>query len=330
MRAPWLIVLASLAGLTSCKNDPTQSNSKRTPASCEAGTPRTAPTTVVDGLNEPFDVAVDNTTIYWTEVGTPGRVAAINKDGTGRRQFAPVTANLPFAIGLSTDDVIYQTSHEIVRVPKDGIAPGAVIAAGYDNLRSNGLLVDGADVYFAATRLADDKEVVMRILDDGTSLIEIVAQTERIDALAGDTDFVYYNSGSLTTPTLVRVAKSGGPPETIATGRSCHNVASSGLQVFCAADLAGPFRINVTTKSTIDLCPEWNPLLLVKDVRLIGTGFYLLISDAAGDDRILRVATQGTGQLFATGFEDVVRMTTDGTSLFVTEKFANRIRAIKL
>ncbi len=324
-----LCCLLSLTPLFCCKKDGDRSSKNPSPESCEAGSHKAVPTLVVEAAAEPFDVAVDETSVYWTEVGGSGVVGAIDKDGANRRQLATDSANLPFAIALGPTHVFFQTSHEIKRVPKDGSEAAQTLATGFDNLHSNGLIFDGDHVYFAATSLSEGSEVVFRINADGTEPVNIVTQSGSIDALGVDADYLYFNSGSVVEPTLVRVPKTGGAPETIATGRGCHNVALNGFQVFCAADYFGPFRVNVTTKMAIDLCTEWNPQLLVKDARLVGTGFYLLVEAPDGSGLVLRVSTAGTGTLLASGLGAPLRMTTDGTYLYVTEKDAGRIRRIQ-
>lgn len=328
-RSVFHCVLVATA-LIGCKKDRDSPAKGLSPESCEAGTAKVVPALVVDGLASPFDVAVDATSVYWTEVGGTGVVGVIDKDGTGRRKLVSESANLPFAIALSSTHVFFQTSNEIQRVPKDGSAAPQILATGFDNLQSYGLVVDGDQVYFAARQRSDDKDGVYRVDIDGKNVVNIVSQSTGIDALSIDTEYVYFNSGSVAEPTLVRVSKAGGAPETIATGRGCHNVASTGFQVFCAADYYGPFRINVTTKSTIDLCAEWNPALLVKDTVLLGTGLYLLVDSPDKDDFVLRVSTAGTGELFATGLATPRRAATDGGALYFTETDAGRICRLAL
>lgn len=285
---------------------------RRSPASCLAPDKQRTPTTIVSGLKSGFGVAVDTTSVYWSDAST-GVIGKADKDGGSATTLA-VAPGAPEAIAIDDGFVYVQAGSGIGRVAKSGGDAYALIATPYSSLHSAGVFADGTNVYFAGDQ--SDTSVFVRVKPDGTELANLVSADSRLYATTtNETDALYWLLPSFDPKmaTLYSVPKTGGTPTLRLQGRSCGTAIANAMFVFCGGDYKGPYRVGASALA-VDLCPEWDPLLVPVDVVLVGSFLFVLIDDGS----ILRVSTTGSGALYATGFSAPRRMATDGTTLFVT------------
>lgn len=140
--------------------------------------------TLVSGITLPYDLAVDETHVYWPAFGTmnfdredilsDGKIERVRKDGTGRQTLAE---------GLS--------------------APGSIV-------------LDDASVYFGEFGLAvgNPSKGVRRVAKSGGAVTHPDDQYVAVTLAMSDTHIVYYGgTADGSRIGLLRVAKSGGAAE---------------------------------------------------------------------------------------------------------------------
>ena len=181
-------------------------------------------TLLVNGILNPFDLAIDSTSIYWASLGTPsgtgfladGKVQRISKDGTGGKTLAQ-NLNTPAAV-ISDGTNVYFTE------------AGQSTASTSSGLRS--VPVGGGTV----TKLTDNRPAVI-VADAGTALVYSTLDTSSIGTLqrisksggssttltnadfvlkiVRDGDQLYYFDSGTTTDKIRKIPLAGGTPSVV-------------------------------------------------------------------------------------------------------------------
>jgi hypothetical protein len=150
--------------------------------------------TIENGQTNPYAVAFDSTSLYWTELGNG------SADG-GRLRRAPLggdgDAGTIVASGLSTPggiaigNAIYVSdlSKGILAAPKDGGAPTTLVSMA----NAFRVATDGAHLYFTT----QGGDAVYRANLDGTGLIPIAQGQSLPFDLAVDDSYVYFTNEGL-------------------------------------------------------------------------------------------------------------------------------------
>lgn len=195
-----------------------------TDAAYEADTPlpcqMTVPTPLVSGLDEPQAIAVDATFVYWTNRSggsqADGSLMKIAKTG-GASVLLADALDQPFSvfpydswvywinIGFKASDGLF------TRIPKTGGTPTALL-----DEPTNDVAIDTSGIYVTV-------QTEMRRYPHGWgSPVTLLTEPDGLGGLALDATSIYYLTLGTGTnyddARLMKVAKTGGTPITLATG----------------------------------------------------------------------------------------------------------------
>ena len=204
-----------------CTHPAAQDGTPCAGGSCAGGTCQqdTSPETLASGLDSPWAIAVDDTSVYFVENdNTEGTVSKVGKTGGA---VVPLATGLsePCAIAISATDVFWLERNGgsggiLGRVSKGGGAAVPLTAELHN--AQNHLALDGSYVYFGDGK-AGGGGAIRRIAMAGGPL-ETLVDTGIVNlATAIDVDdaWVYFENDS---GQIKRVPKAGGTVETVGSG----------------------------------------------------------------------------------------------------------------
>jgi len=182
-------------------------------ASCKAGR---CLITLASGQTGPSGIALDDTSVYWTNCTSPGSVMKVPKSGgTATRldsgELGPI--GYPAAIGVSAGTVYFiEIGLSHLWTVSTGGGANTIIARGAD---SNTLALDATNVYWLKSASGD----VLRMPVSGTTPTPITSGQSNPWGIAVDATSVYWTNFNNATGTVMKAPIGGGAPTTLATAQ---------------------------------------------------------------------------------------------------------------
>ncbi len=242
-----------------------------------------SPVILADGQNQPIDIAVDGTNVYWTNEGGSGSVMKVPTSGgtpttlaagqgasfgiavdgtsvywtniTGNHAVMKVgieggtpavfaSATNPWAIAVSDGNVYFTDGDNVMMAPAAG-GNAVVIATGQNFPFS--LAVDSTNVYWSSAR--GTGAIVKMPLTGGTPTI--LASSTGMNRIAVDTTSVYFTTpdpGSPNDGTVTSIPLAGGPTTQLVDGQST----PEGI----AVDATSVYWVDTTLGAAMKLTPK--------------------------------------------------------------------------
>jgi formylglycine-generating enzyme required for sulfatase activity len=169
------------------------------------------PTALASGQGYPYDIAVDATTVYWTN-NSGGTVMKVPTGG-GTPTALASGQNAGYGIAVDATSVYWTTSGgTVMKVPMDGGTP-TTLASGQN--APNYIAVDATSVYWTN----QNGNTVMKVPTGGGTPTTLASGQNAPNDIAVDATSVYWtNYGS--SGTVMKVPTGGGTPTTLASGQS--------------------------------------------------------------------------------------------------------------
>ncbi len=301
---------------------------------CNSGTPSATARPLVSGQDRPFALAVDDTAIYWSETGARETVRRADK-ADGGNLVTLVTESLAAPEDLVVDDLyVYYRTPTIKRISKTTPGAATVLASGFDDLHSYGLVVDGGDIFFAGRDSAHgNADVVMRMDRDGGNQTMLVSATSAVHLVAVDAANVYYTLDLASGGMQLAVARTGGTPVVMGSGEACFDAAIDATYLYCSG-VTHPFKLRLAGGSQIPLCKTdltfsantQGRLALAHDrIFLLAIPHSPELEQPPRSGTVLDVSTFAGGHAWAGGVDDPRTEVTDGVALYYSE---NRLGSI--
>ncbi len=167
-----------------------------------------APITLASGLNNPQDIAVDSTSIYWTEAGASGAVKKVPINGG---TVTTLASGLNYPTGIAVDSTSVYWAEQSGTVKKVPINGGMVttLASGMSTIW--GMTVDSTNVYWTETG------TVKKVPKNGGTVTALASGIGSADKIAVDSTSVYWtgNGGGMGLGTVKKVGINGGTVTTL-------------------------------------------------------------------------------------------------------------------
>jgi len=182
-----------------------------------------APERIASGGVTPHDIALDRTSVYWTDPGARTVMRAPLAGGAAQT-LASGSQYYPQGIAVDGRAVYFGTGSDVMRVPLTGGASDT-LATGQS---ASSIAVDGANVYWTNWS-ADLVGAVMRAPLSG-GIPQTIASGQTVPhAITVDAHNVYWaNDGN-----LMRVPMAGGSPEALVSNQtSINGIAVDGTNVY--------------------------------------------------------------------------------------------------
>jgi hypothetical protein len=217
MRGPGVVIALVLASAAAC-------GGKTTSPSCSEDRP--CSTAIASGLSLPNFLAVDSTSVYWTDELGP----TVNKAPSGGGVATTLATSDDSFEGFGVDATsVYWTTHSSVgKVPLAGGTPAVVDPHPVD---ASGLALDASNVYF----FEDGGSLVRVALQGGTP--GLLASVQTPQALAVDGSNLYWaqypqDGPSGVTGNVIQMPKAGGTQTVLATAHRVGAIAVDATSVY--------------------------------------------------------------------------------------------------
>jgi len=174
----------------------------------------------------PTDIAVDQTSVFWTDLGAnpgEGRILSAPKECGQTTPLASGQMN-PRALALDAANVYWLNDDSVMMAPKAGSAPMKLFDLT-EAPQESGLVVDDSGVYVSTGKQ------LLRVAKSGGAPVELAKAACLSGSIAVDSTHVYF-SGLFCGSDLVRVAKAGGMPEVVVHGESGNGIAVDDTNVY--------------------------------------------------------------------------------------------------
>ncbi|HEX9729768.1 MAG TPA: Ig-like domain repeat protein [Gemmatimonadales bacterium] len=220
--------------------------------------------TLADGLDSPWDIAINAQEAFWVEKANPGAVRSVPIVGGIVRTLSS-GLEFPTAIAVDESSVYWLEfgatlgTGSLKKVPISG---GSVTTLATALFRAqNNMALDASYVYFVDGPLSPDA-AVLRVPKAGGTVTTLVSSGSNGivtmgTAIATDSAFVYFWDDATT---IMRVPVSGGTPSAVGTGEPSAMILSGGTLywVECGTGLVKSMPTDggsVTTLASGSTCP---------------------------------------------------------------------------
>jgi hypothetical protein len=177
---------------------------------CTAGS--CASTAIATKLMYPWGIALDASSIYWTD-GSDDKVRKMAKSGGTATTLASIGAGQPIA--TDGTNVYWFALNRIASVPVGGGVLPSDVAANEKNVTA--MAVDSKDVYWLRGGSGPTDGAVVRAPTGGGSVTVLTSGLRRPASLAIDNDAVFWvNQGDGGNGSIARMYKGSGGPTTLA------------------------------------------------------------------------------------------------------------------
>ena len=169
-------------------------------------------TTLAQRPGPPSHIAVDDTSVYWTEQ-MGGAVMRVPLGGGTPAVVANST--LPWNLAVDATSV-YWMGNGVMKAAKGG-GPAITLVSQGPILPNAGIAVDATNVYWASGPPAGSSGLSKVPLDGGTPTVVAAVMSSAPGPIAIDDASIYYADGS---GTVLKVPLAGGAVTTIASGQT--------------------------------------------------------------------------------------------------------------
>jgi hypothetical protein len=277
--------------------------------------------TLASEQSQPYGIAVDATSVYWTENDNPGTVMKVALGGGSPTTLASAQSE-PQCIALNATGVYWTTSGPVMSVPLNGGSP-TTLAPGQGP--PNGIAVDATSVYWTTGAV----DTVTKVPIGGGSAATLASVQNNPSAIAVDATSLYWTDlGNGTNGTVMKVALGGGSAVTLASGQNApYGIAVDATSVYWTADGSGSngtvMKVAIGGGSAVTLASGQN---VPYGIAVDATSVYW--TDQGGST-VMKVALGGGGPTtLASGQNAPFAIAVDSTNVYWTDLGGGTVMAI--
>ena len=262
------------------------------------------PVTLATGQASPWAIAVDGTNVYWTNLGD-GTIRKVALGGGVPTTLASGQAG-PSGIAVNGTGIYWTNNHGGTVMMSPPAGGQLILASGQAG--PLGIAVNGTGIYW--TNNNDGK--VMRVAAFGAVPTLVASGPQGANSIALDGTSIYWTTDfPFGSGTIMKVALAGGAPTTLTSGQTDPNgIAVDGTSVYWTDDNRGNGRVKKMALGGGALTVMTGTVATPRGIAVDGTNVYWT---AAGNGTIAKVATNGAVCRDSAGACDVAERCT-GTS----------------
>ena len=244
------------------------------------------PQTLATGVVDAFYIALDGTSVYWTDSTA---LKTVHKDGTGLATL--VSGGGPGALAVDATNV-YWTTLNLDKIGKLG-AGQSTLWSGSSTSPPINVATDGTAVYWSTGGLGSGP--VMTVHPDGSGLSALTPTLTSLRGMALDTTHAYFADAD----TVFQVGKDGSGLQGIAYGQTdVWDLATFQGAVFWSTSDGSTTRLRtIHNANVVDLFTDsldGGPSMQVRGIAADATGVYFGVY-GAGYGNVGRVQWDGSG-----------------------------------
>jgi sugar lactone lactonase YvrE len=265
---------------------------------------------LASGCDQPDQVAVDGTSVYWTEV-SGGSVSTVPKGGGPASALASGQGS-PYGIALDATSVYWTTNEDdgaVVKIGKSG-AGLTTLATGQN--QPAGIAVGGSTVYWTNSAFGEPG-YVLDMGSSGGSIITLGQGESPVGIAVNGSALYWANEGSgPSTGSVMRYAFNGSAAVTLAGSLNAPSaIALDSSNVYWVTEDGFAMKAPLTGGLVTTLASQQNdPLAIATD----GTSVYWTNN---GDGSVVKVGVNGGATTtIATGSGNMGGIAVDATSVY--------------